>query len=81
MDGSWLESAAVHKKGLKRGRVAEISGAGHKKRPKRGRGGVGVWFGKQKGHCYMSILKIVDAYRYYYVIIHRIFYLCVIYCA
>lgn len=44
-------------------------------------GWVGVWFGKQKGACFMVVLKIVDAYRYYYVIIPRIFYLCVIYCA
>ena len=64
MDGRWLESSAVHKKGLKRGR-----------------GGVGVRFWMHKGPSFSAVLKIVDAYGYYYVIIHRIFYLCVIYCA
>ena len=53
----------------------------HKNGPKRGRGGVGVRFWVHKGPCFSAVLKIVDAYGYYYVIIPKNFYLCVIYCA
>ena len=34
-----------------------------------------------KGPSFSAVLKIVDAYGYYYVIIPKNFYLCVIYCA
>ena len=68
------------------GRCLKCS-AGHKSAPKCGREESEVQCWSQispetwTGWGRSAVLKIVDAYRYYYVIIRRFFYLCVIYCA